>query len=96
MATKSPFTSERLIRRAQEGDSSAVSALIRRHLPSLRKWARGRMPGWLRTVSDTSDLVQNALLQTFRRINTFEPRGHRALSAYLRQAVVNPCRRRSR
>ena len=92
MPTRSPLTSERLIRRAQEGDSSAVNSLIRRHMPSLHKWAHGRMPRWLRTMADTTDLVQNALLQTFRRINSFEPRGHRALSAYLRQAVVNQIR----
>jgi RNA polymerase sigma factor (sigma-70 family) len=38
---------------------------------------------------DTGDLVQNALYQTFRRLDSFDARGERALGAYLRQAVVN-------
>lgn len=33
--------------------------------------------------------MQDALLQTFRRLDSFEPRGHRALQAYLRRAIQN-------
>src|SRR5256712_12126684 len=37
-------------------------------------------------------LVQDTLLQTFKRIETFEPRRVGALQAYLRQAVLNRIR----
>jgi RNA polymerase sigma-70 factor (ECF subfamily) len=36
--------------------------------------------------------VQETLLQTFKRLDAFEPRGEGALQAYLRQAIVNRIR----
>jgi RNA polymerase sigma-70 factor (ECF subfamily) len=43
-------------------------------------------------VADTDDLVQDTLIQTFKRIEGFEPRRVGALQAYLRQAVLNRIR----
>ena len=40
--------------------------------------------------------MQEALVQTFRRIGSFEPRGVGALHAYLRQAVLNRIRNQLR
>ena len=81
-----------LIQRARDGDQAAVDALFARHLAPLRRWASGRLPRWSRDLTDTDDLVQETLLQTFRRIGDFEPRRVGALQAYLRQAVVNRIR----
>src|SRR5262247_2644912 len=81
--------SHHLLARAREGDTSALNSLFRRQGAALRKWARGRLPRWARTFAETADLVQDALLQTFRRIDNFEDRGRGALQAYLRQAVTN-------
>ena len=47
---------------------------------------------WARDATDTSDLVQETVLQTFKRLDAFEPRGEGALQAYLRQAVINRIR----
>jgi len=47
---------------------------------------------WARDVSDTQDLVQETLLQTFKRVETFESRGDGAFQAYLRQALLNRIR----
>lgn len=58
----------------------------------LRRWARGRLPGWTRDLRDTDDIVQETLVQTLRRIDDFNPRHEGALQAYLRQAVVNRVR----
>jgi RNA polymerase sigma factor (sigma-70 family) len=88
---RSPTSSEMMLR-ARGGDSRAISALFRRHGSALRRWARGRLPRWARTVNDTADIVQDVLLQTFRRMDQFEDRGKGALQAYLRQAVVNRIR----
>ena len=81
-----------LLERARAGDASALDALMARHLPRLRRWASGRLPRWARDVADTQDLVQDTLLQTFKRIDRFEPRGEGALQAYLRQGVLNRIR----
>lgn len=81
-----------LIARARAGDQAAVERLFARHHGPLRRWASGRLPRWARQLADTDDLVQDALLQTFKRIEEFEPRGAGALQAYMRQAVLNRLR----
>jgi RNA polymerase sigma factor (sigma-70 family) len=81
-----------LLRGARDGDERAISTLFRRQGRWLRQWARGRLPQWARTIHDTADVVQDALLQTFRRIGHFDDRGKGALKAYLRQAVDNRIR----
>ena len=83
-----PASSE-LLRRVRAGDSRALSTLVRRQGIALTRWARGRLPRWARHFADTADLVQDALLNTFRRIDRFDDRGKGALQAYLRQAVQN-------
>jgi RNA polymerase sigma-70 factor (ECF subfamily) len=81
-----------LISRAKLGDQDAIDRLFARHLKPLQRWASGRLPKWARDLADTDDLVQETLLQTFKRIGTFEPRRVGALQAYLRQAVLNRVR----
>ena len=81
-----------LIERAREGDQEALERLFARHLKPLQRWARGRLPKWARDLADTDDLVQDTLVQTFKRIEHFEPRHVGALQAYLRQAVLNRIR----
>jgi RNA polymerase sigma factor (sigma-70 family) len=81
-----------LLERARAGDEAALNALIERFLPRIRRWASGRLPRWARDIADTQDLVQDTLIQTFKRIETFESRGDGALAAYLRQGVLNRIR----
>jgi RNA polymerase sigma-70 factor (ECF subfamily) len=81
-----------LIARARAGDQEALERVVSRHLTPLTRWARGRLPRWARDVVDTDDLVQDALLRTFRNLGDFDARGPGALQAYLRQAVVNRVR----
>jgi RNA polymerase sigma-70 factor (ECF subfamily) len=87
--SNSPALSAELLARAKAGDTRAISLLFRRHGPELRQWARGRLPRWARTVADTTDVVQDVLLRTFRRIDRFEDRGKGALRGYLRRSVMN-------
>jgi RNA polymerase sigma-70 factor (ECF subfamily) len=82
-------SSLQLLARARAGDRAALDELFGRQLPALRRWARGRLAGWARNVHDTSDLIQDAALRTFRRLAAFEPTRDKALQAYLRQAVQN-------
>jgi RNA polymerase sigma factor (sigma-70 family) len=81
-----------LIDQARGGDLQALERLFARMYPPLRRWTRGRLPGWARDLADTEDLVQEALVQTFKRIGDFEPRGGGALQAYVRQAILNRIR----
>lgn len=81
-----------LLARAKQGEERAIAQLFERCLPSLRRWARGRLPGYARDLSDTQDIVQEAILSTLHRLDSFESRHQGALQAYLRQAVVNRIR----
>ena len=81
--------SARLLSRARRGEQTAIGLLFERHLKPLQRWAHGRLPRWARTMADTADLVQDALLNTLQRLRHFEPEGEGALRAYLRRAVDN-------
>jgi RNA polymerase sigma-70 factor (ECF subfamily) len=87
-----PESTFQLIDRARAGDQDALERLFALHLKPLQRWASGRLPRWARDLTDTDDLVQEALVQTFKRIEAFEPRRVGALQAYLRQAVLNRIR----
>lgn len=82
----------RLVALARSGDAGALDRLFERHYQPLRRWAAGRLPHWARQLTDTDDLVQNAVLQTFKRMDHFSPKGAGSLQAYLRRAVINGLR----
>jgi RNA polymerase sigma factor (sigma-70 family) len=85
-------TSGRLLHAAQRGDSHAMGELVARYWPRLRRWAHGRLPRWVRTNADTTDLVQDAFVGALRNLDAFEPRSAHALAVYLRTAVRNRIR----
>lgn len=81
-----------LVVRARGGDRLAVEALLERCLPSLKRWAHGRLPLAARGSLDTGDLVQETVLHVLRRLDHFQPRHVGAMQAYLRMAVINRIR----
>jgi RNA polymerase sigma factor (sigma-70 family) len=81
-----------LLDRFKRGDEEAVGELVERSLPPLRRWARGRLPVWARSLADTQDLVQNAVIRSLPHLKHFEARHPGALQAYLRQAIFNHIR----
>jgi RNA polymerase sigma-70 factor (ECF subfamily) len=85
-------SSVELLQRVKQGDSVALDRLMARYLLPLRRWARGRLPQWARDMSDTQDLVQDAVVQVLRHLDQFQPHGPGALHAYIRTAVVNRIR----
>jgi RNA polymerase sigma-70 factor, ECF subfamily len=93
-------TTVELLHRAREGDDAALNRLLERCIPALRRWAHGRMPPSARGMLETSDLVQDVVIATIRRLEAFEPEHQGALQAYLRKAILNRmrdlARRRSR
>jgi RNA polymerase sigma-70 factor (ECF subfamily) len=89
MQGPAPETTITLLDRFKEGDAQALNELVARSLPPLRRWAQGRLPRWARSLGDTQDLVQDAVLRTLPRLSSFEARHPGALQAFLRQAVAN-------
>ena len=81
-----------LIFKARKGDKLACEALLQRCLPSLKRWAHGRLPAAARGSLDTGDLVQEAAFSAIRKLDTFEPRHVGAMQAYLRRSVINRIR----
>ena len=80
-------SSRHLLQQAQHGDKAAVDsdALLRRYVPSLRRWASGRLP---RTRnSDADAFVHDTVMRTLSRKDALELRHEGALS-YLRQAII--------
>jgi RNA polymerase sigma factor (sigma-70 family) len=78
-----------LLSRIRRGDSLALNRLFRVQGENLRRWTRGKLPTWARRLTDSVDLVQETLFQTFQRLDRFDNRGRGSLQAYLRQAVRN-------
>ena len=78
-----------LLLRAQSGDEEARDRLLARHLPRLRRWTTGRLPWSLRTMLDTGDLVQEAVIKVLPHLNTLEIFNEHPLQFYLQQAVKN-------
>src|SRR5687768_2753143 len=78
-----------LLEQLRRGDARARDLLIERSLPQLRRWARGRLPQWARSLADTQDLVQDAVMRALPKLESFESRHPGALQSYLREAVQN-------
>lgn len=88
--------SQELLRRARAGDGQALDRLLQRYLPSLHRWAHGRVPRWARNAVDTTDIVQDTVLHTLRNLGSFEPQREGALLGYLRRSLLNRIRDRFR
>ena len=78
-----------LLLKAQSGDEDALNRLLARYLPRLQRWASGRLPWALRTMLDTGDLVQDAIIHALPHLDKLEIRTERAFQFYLQQAVKN-------
>jgi RNA polymerase sigma-70 factor (ECF subfamily) len=100
MAAPRTDSSVALLLKAQSGDRQALDRLLGRYLPRLRRWASGRLPAGARTMLDTGDLVQEAVIAALSHLDTLEIRHDGAIQAYLRQAVnnriIDACRRAGR
>ena len=84
-----PERSVDLLRRAQAGDEQARDDLLARYLPRLERWASGRLPLSVRSMLDTGDIVQEAVIRAIARLPTLEIRTDDAFEHYLRRAIKN-------
>ena len=76
----------------RDGDKSARERLVRRYLPALHRWARGRLPRYARDLSDTDDLVQVCFTKALAHVREFQPQKDGAFLAYLRRILLNQIR----
>jgi RNA polymerase sigma-70 factor (ECF subfamily) len=92
MAEQAQESTATLLVQARDGSDEARERLIGRYLPILRRWARGRLPGYARESIDTDDLVQVTLIRALGGLDRFEPRREGAFLAYLRRILLNALR----
>jgi RNA polymerase sigma-70 factor (ECF subfamily) len=78
-----------LVDLAAHGNAAAVEALCERFRPRLVAWAHGRLPGRARDLMDTEDLVQEALIRSLERLETFKGQEGPSFLAYVMQAIRN-------
>ena len=78
-----------LLLRAQAGDDDALNRLLTRYRPRLQKFARGRLPWGHRTMVESADLVQDAVISALPHLATLEVRTDRAFENYLKEVVKN-------
>jgi RNA polymerase sigma-70 factor (ECF subfamily) len=88
-ATPTGETTIELVERAKTGDVNAREQLMSKCLPLLRRWARHKLPQYARDLADTEDIVQDTLLNAFRRLPTFKWEREGALYCFLREALRN-------
>jgi RNA polymerase sigma-70 factor (ECF subfamily) len=85
-------TTAALLARIRSGDDEAHEEIVRRYLPALRKWARGRLPPWARDLADTDDLVQTTFLRALAHLDQFEHGEPGSFLSYLRSILMNQVR----
>jgi RNA polymerase sigma factor (sigma-70 family) len=78
-----------LFRRARAGDESALNSIYKRFWGVLCRVAHGRLPKCARGLTDTQDVVQNAMVNALKSVRNFEPNHPGAFFAYMHKCVIN-------
>src|SRR4029079_12806489 len=81
--TTVPNDAESLISCASQGDDVAISALLDRHLPSLRAYIRLRMGPRVRRWDSEQDLAQSVCREALENLEGFTYRGEAAFRHWL-------------
>jgi RNA polymerase sigma factor (sigma-70 family) len=85
---ESQDSTKTLVRRGRQGDRDALNRVFGRLVIGLRRWAHRRISG-TRRMSETVDVVQDAALGVWKRIDHLDLRQPGDLEAYVRRAVLN-------
>ncbi len=84
-----PERSVDLLRQAQAGDEQARNDLLARYLPRLQRWASHRLPMGVRSMLDTGDIVQEAIIAALKHLDRIEVRTDNAFEIYVKRAIRN-------
>lgn len=79
----------RLLECWYEGDETALSALLERHLPTIRTMVRKRLGDYLRQRDQTGDFVQEAVLKFLKAGPSVRIENEKSLCAFLARVVEN-------
>src|SRR5262245_8623875 len=60
-----------LVERVQQGDLAAQEVLLARHMRELKPMVHHRLPMYVRSMTDTDDVVQDVLVKTVGRLPHF-------------------------
>ncbi|MFB4320349.1 RNA polymerase sigma factor [Actinomadura sp. 21ATH] len=85
-----PWPDERLIKAAQDGDVTSLTAVVMESQPHVRRFARTLCA----TPQDAEDAAQEALITLYRKIGTLRASG--ALASWMFRIVRNECLRHLR
>jgi RNA polymerase sigma-70 factor (ECF subfamily) len=86
-AREEPWPEDERLRRAQDGDESAMRELLAQHLDSLRAYVRIQIPQELREIEAVSDVVQSVCRVVLKN-SRFEYRGDAQFKCWLYRAVT--------
>ncbi|MCX5521992.1 RNA polymerase sigma factor [Streptomyces bobili] len=90
MNRRTPWPDERLIRSAQDGDVTSLTAVVTESQPHVRKFALSLCA----SRQDAEDAAQEALIILYRKIGTLRATG--ALASWMFRIVRNECLRQVR
>jgi RNA polymerase sigma-70 factor (ECF subfamily) len=85
-------TTQFLLGAVRAGDAKARDRLIARMEPLLMRFARGRVPQFLRHEQDTSDLVQSTWLRVLDKLDHIALQRPGDFFAYVRATLINALR----
>lgn len=85
-----------LFLQAAEGDSQAVSGLLRTHLPGLRAYIRLHSDQALRACESCSDLAQSVCMEVLENLGKLEYRGEAAFRSWLFKLAMSKINDRRR
>jgi RNA polymerase sigma factor (sigma-70 family) len=89
-ASEDEGKTERLVRRAQDGDEEALNELFAAHYDELRHFVRKRLgPAMRRQVDDSQDILHSAMRGALLSLPQFEPRGDEAWVRWMGTIIVN-------
>jgi RNA polymerase sigma-70 factor, ECF subfamily len=80
---KEPLPETELLRRARAGDEGAMRVLFERHVEGLRRRVRRGLPAIARRKVADSDVIQEAYLAAYQRLEQFEDRGEGSFGKWL-------------
>jgi RNA polymerase sigma-70 factor, ECF subfamily len=95
--TAAPLPIPELLQQARAGDAGALQTLLQRYREFIRLVVRCHSPGQLRARVDSSDLVQETLLQAAQHIGQFQGHAEEEWRAWLgriaQREVIHQARR---
>jgi len=80
---------QEFVARGSRSDQARVEAMVVECMPSVRRWAHGRLPPAARGSLDTCDLVQEVARRMLSKRGAFDVRHPFAVEGYMRRALLN-------